>query len=1182
MLPRLKSLELHGYKTFAIRTVFEFPGMVTAVVGPNGSGKSNIADALRWVLGEQSYSVLRGKKTEDMIFAGSEQRPRAGMASATITFDNSDGWLPVDYSEVSITRRAFRDGQNEYLLNNQRVRLRDISELLAQCGLSERTYTVIGQGLVDAALALKPEERRRLFEEAAGIGLYRSRKEEALHRLEATQRNLERVQDILAEIEPRLHGLEKQARRVQEYERIKADLRLLLGDWYGYHWYKSQKDLNHVLEILRSQENRLEQGRNHQQKSTQEVGVLRSRVQELRSQLNGYYARVAQENEKMQQVTRDLAVIDEREKSSLDLRRNLESDLVRLEEESKSYTESLTAAEIDRDQIKSELEQNISQAKEARQALQERRKEREGVEISLREKRQGLLSIETRQVQMRAHQQEIAQRINDLHQNSQAVEIAYDKTRLKLSEVQGKLDEAAKAYQLSENGLLNANSELKGYQVKASEIELRRKDWLDQRLKLESETARIRVQVSALVQAEESFSGYTDGVRHLLQSAQQGRIKGSFQALNRFMLVAAEYETAIGAALGEYLDLILSGDQDPENALSFLEKESNGRVALLPLHWVQEDEPIRFPEDPDCLGLACDFIQGEANYQPIIRLLLGSVVIVRNRTAAHRILGGLPSRARAVTLRGELFNANGLVLAGTPGRTGSIGRTRQKRELETKLNQLVSQIVGLNHEIEQVNRSLAELRIAISEQNKEVRSATEEHESDRKTYQNAQLVFEQVERQSQWHASQRIDLEKQLNKAENEKKQVADSLDVVESQIVVCRDQIKELSADLVKLPLEEFDMQVVHWETACAVLTRALQDAEKRVKDRRQIQAANQQRREIVQLRLGEATVSLEKNHALQSQIDPLALELVENDKKLESLQARDIAAQQALNVAERYHTQAQLDYSRQREAMDALRRRIEDDMGLVTLEYEANVSGPTPLPFEGMVEQLPVITELPAVIDESITRQRAQLRRMGAINPDAQVEYNSVLERYQFLTTQVADLRKADSSLREVIAELDGLMKRDFTKTFNAVASEFRLMFTRLFGGGSARLVLFDEENPQESGIDIEARLPGRREQGLSLLSGGERSLAAAALVFALLKVSPTPFCVMDEVDAMLDEANVGRFVSLLRELSHDTQFILITHNRNTVQAADVIYGVTMGQDSISQLISLKLDEIDEEMVR
>jgi chromosome segregation protein len=357
MLPRLKSLELHGYKTFASRTEFQFPGVVTAIVGPNGSGKSNIADALRWVLGEQSFSLLRGRKTEDMIFNGSEQRARAGMASATITFDNSDGWLPIDYSEVAITRRAYRDGQNEYLINGQRVRLREISELLARSGLAERTYTIIGQGLVDAALALKPEERRKLFEEAAGIGLYRSRREEALNRLESTRRNLERVQDILVELEPRMRSLEKQARRVQEYDRLQAELRLLLKDWYGFQWHRAQQEMTRTVEILRGQDAKAEKTRENHATVNTELSVYRGQINGLRTQLNEWHRQQSGLHAVREKINRELAILDERQKALNEQRQSHAIDLARLEEDLSQRKGRLEEIEGEKRRMDEDLEE---------------------------------------------------------------------------------------------------------------------------------------------------------------------------------------------------------------------------------------------------------------------------------------------------------------------------------------------------------------------------------------------------------------------------------------------------------------------------------------------------------------------------------------------------------------------------------------------------------------------------------------------------------------------------------------------------------------------------------------------------------------------------------------------------------------------------------------------------------
>jgi chromosome segregation protein len=408
------------------------------------------------------------------------------------------------------------------------------------------------------------------------------------------------------------------------------------------------------------------------------------------------------------------------------------------------------------------------------------------------------------------------------------------------------------------------------------------------------------------------------------------------------------------------------------------------------------------------------------------------------------------------------------------------------------------------------------------------------------------------------------------------------------------QEALQKQQSTLASLPLDEIQTQLAHWDTRLAVTERALADARSRLDEHRtrgerigQTERSLRQRlveSEANQRKLEEEKAACrqaegevgERIEALQRLIEPTEVELEANEAALAVLQANEGEARKGLNLIEHQFTQAKITLARRQESLEALRRRIEDDFGLVAFEYAESVSGPAPLPLEGMVEQLPPVEELASDIEETLNRQRAQLRRMGAINPEAQAEYREVRERFQFLTEQVHDLTKAEADIRQVIAELDILMQREFKRTFSLVAVEFHQIFARLLGGGSARLMLTEPEDVTLTGIDIEARLPGRREQGLSLLSGGERSLTAAALVFALLRVSPTPFCVLDEVDAMLDEANVGRFRDLLRELSRATQFIVITHNRNTVQAADTIYGVTMGRDSASQVVSLKLDDV------
>ncbi len=387
---RLKSLELHGYKTFAAKTNFEFSEGITAIVGPNGSGKSNIADALRWVLGEQSYSLLRAKKTEDMIFAGSEQRPRSGMASAGVTFDNSDNWLPVDFSEVALSRRAYRDGRNEYLLNSQHVRLKDINELLAQSGLSERTYTILGQGLVDASLALKADDRRRLFEEAAGIGLYRSRREEALRRLEDTQRNLDRVLDILAELEPRLKSLERQASRAHEYSQFQADLRVLLLEWYGFHWHRAQRELRDAFDLSRQQEAKLEDMRRSYQSVRQNFATYRDRLNGLRGRLNSWHRQSAQLHESRESDSRNLATLEERQRALLDNRQAVISDQSRVSEEIRVAIERLKETETEAGHLQADYDDAQVQMQMAQSALNDRQVEKTNIEKNIQSSRQKL------------------------------------------------------------------------------------------------------------------------------------------------------------------------------------------------------------------------------------------------------------------------------------------------------------------------------------------------------------------------------------------------------------------------------------------------------------------------------------------------------------------------------------------------------------------------------------------------------------------------------------------------------------------------------------------------------------------------------------------------------------------------------------------------------------------------
>ena len=1198
---RLKTLELQGYKTFASKTTFEFASGITAIVGPNGSGKSNIADALRWVLGEQSYSLLRGKKTEDMIFNGSEHRSRASMASAHIVFDNSTGWLPVDFTEVGMTRRAYRDGHNDYLLNDQHVRLRDLNELLAASGLSERTYTILGQGLVDASLALKADERRRLFEEAAGVGLYRVRREEALKRLETTMRNLERVLDIMSELEPRLRSLERQSRRANEYLRAQADLKVILREWYGYHWHRAQQELTESREVVRAQEGRVIEARESHAEAQGTYNTFRERLTGLRAQLNAWHRQSSELHNQREQVSRELAVLEERRRSLLTAQTSVLADQDRTSDEEKVARERLAEAEQEDLRLQGEFEDAQKQHQEARESLQMRQAEHSEIEEQLSHARAGLQQWSAQRAESQARLEELHSRLENLQARLESAGKSIESAEAQALEQRDKYEQARKAKETAEQAWNAAVEVEERKKQEVSRLENDRRVKSDERAQRLAEHTRLKAQLEVLEQAEQSLAGYAEGARYLLDAARQMRLRGARGALSASLDVSAELEPAITAALGDTLDAILLDAGEVDHALELLEENHAGRAALLPLNG-QAKQSLFKPQDEAFLGLASELVGAPLELRPAVDLILGQTLVVRDRAAARRMINDLPAHARIVTLRGEVFRGDGLIIAGRSASQGgsALSRPRQKRELSESLSVLDARIDSLNREVEELSTQINDTQRELAETNETVRQARLKLEEALGAEQQAGLESESARRQLEWQQSQFGQLKAETDETAAVRQNLAQSQAEIETQSVQMQERMRLLSEQLSRVDMAEVQSQASYWNTRLAVIERALEDARLRRKERgRDVERFDTRRFELT-TRLHEAESSLtglddhksslrERETHLHTRIEELRVFIEPAEKDLETaeqeearLQEAEANAQRSLASAERTLGQVQLEQMRRQEALDNLRQKITDDFGLVMFDYAADVSGPVPLPFEGMVEELPVVTEVSPELESQLIQNRTHLRRMGAINPEAKAEFDRESERYTFMKTQVEDLQKAEQDLKHVIAELDELTKKEFSKTFDAVDKQFRAMFTRLFGGGSARLALTDPDNLVETGIEIEARLPGRREQGLALLSGGERSLTAVALVFALLKVSPTPVCVMDEVDAMLDEANVGRFRDLLQELSRDTQFIIITHNRNTVQAADVIYGITMGRDSASQVISLRLDQVTDEMLQ
>ncbi len=1196
MPQRLKSLELQGYKTFANRTRFEFGPHITAIVGPNGSGKSNIADALRWVLGEQSYAMLRAHKTEDMIFAGSSQRPRAGMATATVVFDNSDHWLPIDYTEVALTRRAARDGQNEYLLNGQRVRLRDIRELLGHAGMSEHTYTFIGQGLVDAALALRPDERRQMLEGAAGIGVYRQRREETLRRLDATQRNLERVQDILAELTPRLRRLERQARRSREAAQLQADLELMLRDWYGYHWHAAQQRLAEARRVAARQEEKRQHALAQQQQVAQAMSALRQQIAEHREKLRAWHRQLADRHRALEAISRDLAVLEERRRALQARREEWLYEIQALEAQIQDQTERLQQARAAAEQAETQHKQALEAREQARLALEDLLQRRRAARRALEQAQKALDALTRRQAALDA-------RLEDLARRSERMQAAYAEAQGQtqalqqaLAQAQKALDAAAQARDQAQHRREQAQKALNEAREQLQQAEQRARAAQRARDQIQAQIAALEAQARVLADAEAHLTGYAEGTRWLIAAARKKRLplKG---ALGQHLNVPADLETAIAAALDRFAEAVLV-ESDLQAAPLTLSGKAPARTALLPLRAMQPAPRLQLPPeataDTDVVGIAAQLVHTEAAFQPAVDALLGHILIVRDRDAALRWLPHLPPHAWAITLAGEAFSPQGIVAAGKPSGGAALRRTRERREIAAQLEALQAQARERAAAHQQAEEAVKAAQAAVQQAEAALQASRAHAQKAADEHQRARQEAAKARQALELHQSQRQRLQRDLQGLEAEEADLKRQRAALEADFRQARQTLREHQQALRALDTTEANAQEAHWSTQAALAAQALETARRRVQEQRQTLEGLQKRLRERQQRLADAETqiqALETQHQqkdrqlhqieaeiarLNDQIQPVQRALEAAQRELEGLETEAEQAAQAVHIADRHHTQAQLSLTRAQEALDSLRRRIEEDLGPVALEYEPDISGPQPLPLEGMVSQLPRRTRLPDGLEQRIKQQRAQLRRLGPVNPEAEQEYEEVRERYDFLTAQMEDLRQAEANIREVIAELEGLMKTAFHKTFAVVNREFSAIFTRLFGGGTARLVLTDPDDVTRTGVEIEARLPGKRLQRLAMLSGGERSLTAVALIFALLKASPTPFCVLDEVDAMLDEANVGRFRDLLAELSEHTQFIIITHNRNTVQAAEVIYGVTLAPDATSQVMSLKLDEV------
>lgn len=1215
----LKRLELLGFKSFAKRTVFEFGPGVTAVVGPNGAGKTNVAEALRWVLGEQGGRHLRAKKLEDVIFAGSSQRAPLGAAEVSITLDNGDGWLPVDFQEVVVARRAYRSGESEYLINRSRVRLKDVVDLFLRAQVGQNSYAFMGQGLVESVLSLRPEERRGLVEEAADVRRHRLRLEEAHNKLGATHENLERVRLLVSELGPRLSQLERQAERASTHTRLTQELAKALREWYEHQWREAQELLAAARAVCDQRQEEFQVASSQVTACEDGLRALESALEERRRDIAAREEALAAFTARQQRLEQSISI--DRERCTL------------LESRRGELAAELAEVQGERDRLSSEsegaarrLEELEAELTEARARLVARESEAEAAERELAGAREKALAAESRAVRAVAGAREAEGRFNRLRASA-AVPRRSDEREARRSSLLAELTALGERYR-------QARSEERGAAIEVEamtgEVETLRRQQDEGQRAVVTAQERLRAiavrreqldaRLSALKAAQEQRAGFDAAIRAILTaggllepeegSEREATLEGIVGVVGRLVRVPPGLERAIEAALAENIQaVVVEHHLDALATLDMLSQREVGRATIYPLNTLREVHPLSLLKEKGILGVASQLVRCDRVYRPLIDTLLGRVIVVEDLDLAQRVLRrGLGS---VVTLDGVLLRPVGSVSGGSSARAQEVLTLgRDLHEIPEELANLEASRQDLESQVDASAASRSQAEEALAERSRRQHDAETRRAAAQGVLTEVRGELGALRGEARWlHEDARRE-QALLAAAEQERLEVEKERDRLAAEAAAATSELEQAREAVEAAAISHRSLAEAAARAAQEVsLLTGQQDAlvrgrqadegalrrlDGQLETRRTQATRSEEEYSVVQERLAqsqeERDATAQELLGMQQDLEPARQERAQLESRERSLRTELNAGQQRLLAAERALLEAESEVRLRVEELDALRQSIEaeglvptdsgevvvagaDDEGSVPawLISRENGGSEGPLPPMRGGSQLD-----PVHLKERIAELRGQLRSLGPVNAQAQADYSESKERYDFLRGQMDDLREAEKSLREAISELEGLIKKRFHSTFKQVNKEFQRYFATFFGGGSAELELTRTHDHGGAGVEIVAQPPGKRVGSLAMLSGGERALTAVALLFALLQTHPSPFCVLDEVDAMLDESNVGRFVDALRRLAERTQFIIITHNRRTIQVADAIYGIAMGGDSTSGVLSLRLADV------
>lgn len=1177
----LKRIEMQGFKSFADKTVLEFKPGITTVIGPNGSGKSNISDAIRWVLGEQSMKSLRGAKSEDIIFAGTQARKSLGFAEVSIVIDNNDNKLPIEYSEVTVTRKIYRSGETGYFINKVPCRLKDILELFMDTGIGKDGYSIIGQGKIDEILSNKSEDRRHIFEEAAGIVKYRTRKQESEKKLEQTKLNLLRINDILAEIEANIEPLKLQSDKAKQFLDLREELKSIEVGLFIYNINTYKEKLEQLVkdeDIITSQKEAEDSKMEALQASKEE---LRQVVDDITAQIENMQNIGFESSNKIEKINSEIGISNERIQNNTANKQRLEAEILEvksrieeLKEEQKQKLEKKTNLTSNKEKFEKELAEKEAELAELSKKLSAKELEIEGkkqiVQNNIDKKYEFAAEINTQDVNyenLEKHKKQLKNEIDSVISELDSTRYGKNEISKGFYDIESKRNIAVEKLEKSVQAKEQNMQKLKQYEDEISKLTY------TQRMK--------QARHQFLIETEKEKEGYNKTVKSLLVACDKDSNlnKGIHGVLANLISVEKEYETAIEMCLGQALqNVVTSTEQDAKKMIEYLRSNSLGRASFLPIASVQGKKLDKLTKMDGVIGIASDLVKCKKEYEQIILSLLGRTVVVEDMDTAIALAKKDKYSFRIVTLKGDIISSSGSISGGSlqTKTVNILGRSREIEDLEKELKKLEKQIADKTAEKEEYASSIGDSIEETAKLEKELQEieiiyATEKQkmvaveENITRLENRLAKLKEEVTQTEKQKEENRLLKEQKETEIQTLTQQIEELNKVIEEFALNNKDNqkyIDDLNFDItnLKISVTSFDESESSIEEMVERISQDIKNNEQSIENKNQnILAINEENTKL------EQTIT-----EYDAQIEQIKQEVTNSGTKVEELKQERIAKNEKLvntenEIQSQFSTLESL--KEQIIKLDVKKTKLEQDLQQVVEslwnEYEL-----TPNSTEEYQKPNNVATA-----QKQVNSLRNKIKDLGSINIDSIEEYKKTKERYDFMSEQRLDLENTASKLRKIIGDMTTTMQNQFKEKFELINKNFNEVFTELFNGGKAELILENEENILECGIDIRVQPPGKKLQNMMLLSGGEKAFTAIALLFAILKINPAPFCILDEIEAALDDVNVYRFAEYLKKFCKQTQFLVITHRKGTMEAGDSVYGVTMEENGISKLLSIKL---------